>query len=96
MKNAMALGLDALMDDADWRDAAACRGVDDSLFFPSGGEDVATIAAAKQVCAECPVRSECLAFAVETNQTEGIWGGHTPAERRKFRRRWIEEQRKAS
>ena len=51
---------------------------------------------ARAVCAGCPVAGECLTWAVETNQTDGIWGGHTPAERRAVRRRWMEEIRRAS
>jgi hypothetical protein len=42
------------------------------------------------------VASECLTWAIETNQSEGIWGGHTPKERRSIRRRWIEEIERAS
>jgi WhiB family redox-sensing transcriptional regulator len=48
------------------------------------------------VCATCPVADICLSWAIETNQTEGIWGGHTPKERRKIRRTWLEEIQRAS
>ncbi len=83
-------------DPSDWRALAACRDSDSSVFFPEVGSDVARIAAAKEVCAGCPVREDCLSFAVETNQSEGIWGGRTPSERRTLRRRWLKELRKAS
>jgi WhiB family redox-sensing transcriptional regulator len=46
-------------------------------------------------CSGCPVGDECLTYAIETNQHEGIWGGHTPRERVKLRRRWLVEIRKA-
>ncbi len=82
--------------DTDWRSAAACRDSDSGLFFPESASDVAKVAAAKAVCATCPVQEECLAFAVELNQTEGIWGGRTPSERRTIRRRWLRELKKAS
>ncbi|HEY6635541.1 MAG TPA: WhiB family transcriptional regulator, partial [Acidimicrobiia bacterium] len=59
-------------------------------------EDLGGIVKAKAVCATCPVAFECLSWAIETNQTEGIWGGHTGKERRKLRRRWLEEIQKAS
>lgn len=36
---------------------------------------------AKKVCAGCPVRAECLSFAMETGERDGIWGGLTPYER---------------
>jgi len=81
---------------ADWRSLAACRDSDPELFFPAvGDQDIGRIAAAKAVCATCPVREECLTYAVELNQSEGIWGGHTPTERRSFRRRWLREMREA-
>ncbi|MGA7227736.1 MAG: WhiB family transcriptional regulator [Acidimicrobiia bacterium] len=79
-----------------WREEAAClRAGDDVDFFPDA-EDLGAIAKAKAVCAGCPVASECLTWAIETNQGEGIWGGHTSKERRSLRRRWIEEIEKAS
>jgi WhiB family redox-sensing transcriptional regulator len=81
--------------DEQWREAAACAGLDDALFFPVGEED-AKIDAAKAVCAACPVRDVCLQYAIATNQTEGIWGGMTGAERRRLRRRMRDRQRRAS
>ena len=83
------------MEEVDWRDGAACRGSDSQIFFPSS-EDLGAIAAAKGMCETCPVREACLAYAVETNQTEGIWGGLTARQRRRTRRNWLEEQRQAS
>ncbi len=85
----------ASADEADWQDVAACRSTDPDLFFPDG-ENVEGIGRAKAVCATCPVRAECLAFAVELNQSEGVWGGHTPAERRRLRRSWLRRLRRAS
>ena len=79
-----------------WREEAACLGVVDEVSFFPDPEDVAGIAQAKAICSTCPVASECLTWAIETNQSEGIWGGHTPLERRSIRRRWIEEIEKAS
>lgn len=79
-----------------WREAAACLDVGDEVSFFPDKEDLVGIAKAKAVCATCPVADECLTWAIETNQSEGIWGGHTPKERRALRRRWLEEIRKAS
>ena len=73
-----------------WRDKASCRGLDIAAFFPVEG-DAAAIARAKDVCADCPVRADCLSYAVEHNQTEGIWGGTTRQERRKLRRLWLKD-----
>ena len=44
------------------------------------------IDAAKRICFECPSASECLDFALFTNQENGIWGGCTEEERRQIRR----------
>lgn len=78
-----------------WREAAACADTDNVDFFPDP-VDFAAISRAKMVCARCPVAGECLTWAIEANQAEGIWGGHTPTERRPLRRRWLEEIRRAS
>ncbi len=80
----------------EWRDLAACNGSDPELFFPVGDTDVERISTAKEVCASCTVREECLAYSLETNQIDGIWGGHTATERRRIRRRWLRELREAS
>jgi WhiB family redox-sensing transcriptional regulator len=55
---------------------------------------VPLIGRAKRVCASCRVREECLAYAIETNQVSGIWGGLTEDERRPLRRRWLAERRR--
>ena len=74
--------------DYTWRDHALCRDTDPELFFPVGTTGVALtqIDQARQVCGECGVRSECLDFALETNQDSGIWGGLSEEERRVIRR----------
>jgi WhiB family transcriptional regulator, redox-sensing transcriptional regulator len=73
---------------ADWRSAAACRSADPELFFPvSGfGQALKQVAEAKAICARCPVRRQCLAFALRTRQPHGIWGGMTEEERAVIRR----------
>ncbi len=85
---------DAVEYDA-WQDAAACRDRDDVDFFPTPDDEAGT-ARAKAVCAGCPVADECLTFALETNQSEGIWGGMTASERQPIRRRWLRELKRAS
>lgn len=78
-----------------WRQDAACAGSDPNLFFPSG-DDEAQVDKAKDVCATCPVREACLQYALTTNQTDGVWGGLTGAERRRLRRRLRDRERRAS
>ncbi|HEX4978630.1 MAG TPA: WhiB family transcriptional regulator [Acidimicrobiales bacterium] len=74
----------------EWRRDAACKDLDPNLFFPIGvtGPAVDQIAAAKSICAQCPVSSQCLEFAITTNQEFGVWGGTTEDERRVLRRQW--------
>ena len=68
----------------DWRDVAVCRETDPELFFPTaprGRVYEEQVAAAKSVCARCPVRAQCLADAL-VGMPVGIAGGLTEAERR--------------
>lgn len=70
----------------DWRDAALCLQVGDGdLWFPGKGQnDVVRLA--KKVCAHCQVTAECLTWAIDHGETDGIYGGLTPRERRKVKR----------
>jgi WhiB family transcriptional regulator, redox-sensing transcriptional regulator len=77
-------GVDGIDEtDAAWRLHAACKSCSPDLFFPAGttGAAVGEILAAKAVCGQCPVQSQCLRFALATNQAYGIWGGTTEDER---------------
>ena len=64
--------------DTSWYDQAACIGMPDELFFPAlrGGRYKIP-----EVCGTCPVRSECLAFAIANRIDYGIWGGTSERER---------------
>jgi WhiB family redox-sensing transcriptional regulator len=67
-----------------WHLDAACIKVDPEVFFPLDLTPGAPgVAAAKEVCAGCPVRAECLAdvmAAEDPSRRWGISGGTTPAE----------------
>jgi len=85
----------AIRHDAEWRSASACRHANPDIFFPvataaSGRAEQA--ARAKAICARCPVWSQCLEFAQVNELNHGIWGGTTPEDRMRIRRR---EQRAA-
>jgi WhiB family redox-sensing transcriptional regulator len=73
----------------DWRHRAICREEDPELFFPvgTGSPALLQIAEAKTVCRRCPVVSECLAWALDTGQDAGVWGGMSEDERRALKRR---------
>ena len=66
-----------------WRDEAACRDEDTAIFFPVNDAGASRAAA---ICAVCPVREQCLEFALQTRQSDGVWGGLTEPERRRVRR----------
>lgn len=68
-----------------WQDQAACTGMGNDLFFPERGDPNADTAAAKAVCAGCPVRQECADYALTNRLTFGIWGGLSERERRRLR-----------
>ena len=76
-----------------WRRAAACRDLDTEVFFPLSEADAGP---AKAVCAGCPVRAECLEFALATRQGDGVWGGLTETERRRLGRRRREAARRTA
>ena len=85
-------------DQEDWREQASCRHTDPDLFFPIGstGPALDQIAAAKAVCAQCPVQPACLEFALATNQEAGVWGGTSEEERRKLRKAYLARQRRSA
>jgi WhiB family redox-sensing transcriptional regulator len=62
-----------------WQDASLCSQTDPEAFFPEKGGSVRE---AKRVCAACPVRTECLEYALEHREPFGIFGGKTERQRR--------------
>jgi WhiB family redox-sensing transcriptional regulator len=75
--------------DMDWRHQSACRHEDPELFFPVGntGPAITQIEEAKKVCNRCIVKDACLAWALESGQDAGVWGGLSEDERRALKRR---------
>ena len=68
----------------DWGPDGLCRQADSEIFFPEGvgGAVTKAVREAKRVCGRCPVREECLAWAVRTGQGYGVWGGLSRNERK--------------
>jgi WhiB family redox-sensing transcriptional regulator len=63
---------------ADWTARAACRNAcPDELFVQGAAQN-----RAKTLCVGCPVRTECLADALDNRVEFGVWGGMTERERR--------------
>ncbi|HET6875475.1 MAG TPA: WhiB family transcriptional regulator [Acidimicrobiales bacterium] len=70
-----------------WQEKAACRGPHTGLFFPPShferkDDKEARESQAKSICATCPVRKPCLAYALRIREPHGIWGGLNEVERR--------------
>ena len=70
-----------------WQLAAACRGEDAAAYFAPNyfekrSEKDAREARAKRICARCPVREPCLAYALRIREPHGVWGGLNEMERR--------------
>jgi WhiB family redox-sensing transcriptional regulator len=81
-----------------WTARGACRHSDPELFFPvaARGPALRQLARAKRVCASCPVRIDCLEYALQSGQGFGVWGGASEQERRLMRRRQLRRRRDAA
>ncbi|BBG05376.1 MULTISPECIES: WhiB family transcriptional regulator [Pseudonocardia] len=66
-----------------WRAAARCRASDAEDLFVTGARQ----REAREFCFGCPVRTECLAHALDQQVEFGVWGGTTERERRALLRR---------
>jgi WhiB family redox-sensing transcriptional regulator len=70
--------------DTDWMAGGKCADTPPATFFPSDGVGVD---AARRICADCPVRSPCLEYALANRIDHGVWGGTSERERRRILRR---------
>ena len=82
---------DATELSAGWTNGAACRGDAAHLFLAPPVVEGADVRVkreklAKGICARCRVQPQCLAYAVRVDETLGVWGGTTEAERRHLQR----------
>lgn len=76
-------GMDAGPAAEQWQERALCAQTDPEAFFPEKGGSTRE---AKQICAGCEVRTECLEYALEHDERFGIWGGLSERERRRLKR----------
>jgi WhiB family redox-sensing transcriptional regulator len=72
--------------DLSWHEGALCAQTDPEAFFPDAG---GSTAAAKRVCMSCPVRVQCLNYALENDERFGVWGGLSERERRRIKKEAI-------
>lgn len=96
-----------------WADDGACRGLPPSIFYPNifdaagneiidDGQGVGDTSQyyeqARAICGACPVKEECLDYALRERERYGMFGGLTPIERlrieRKGRRDRLRERRR--
>jgi WhiB family redox-sensing transcriptional regulator len=80
-----------------WRYDAKCKDIDTDIFYPPRDRRLYKGIAdkAKSICwgtgehdPECPVRKECLWYAIEMEDTHGIWGGMSHRERSHLQRKF--------
>lgn len=64
---------------------ASCKGSNPKKFYPPKN-GTAAAKQAREICATCVVRTECLDFAIEANINDGIWGGEAARSIRRLRR----------
>ncbi len=62
-------------DDRSWWAGAECNTGGAGLTALFFSEELQDIAAAKRLCAGCPVLAECLEGAMERREPWGVWGG---------------------
>ena len=79
------------VDGQGWRAWAACRGGNMADWFPERDEGTsdhaAGLARAREVCAGCTVRADCLDYALaQETRLVGLWGGLSEKERKNARR----------
>jgi WhiB family transcriptional regulator, redox-sensing transcriptional regulator len=80
------LGIGLEEEGESWQERALCAQTDPEAFFPEKGGSTRE---AKKICVECPVRAECLEYALANDERFGIWGGLSERERRRLRRRAV-------
>src|SRR6202035_3979568 len=69
--------------DTTWMANGKCRELPPETFFPSDGVGVEV---ARRICADCPVKTPCLEYALYNRIEHGVWGGASERERRRIAR----------
>lgn len=71
----------------EWPSRAVCSQTDPEAFYPEKGGSTRD---AKKVCVGCPVRTQCLQWALDHDERYGVWGGLSERERRRLKQGVIE------
>jgi WhiB family redox-sensing transcriptional regulator len=64
-----------------WFEQAACQRFPIAWWFPESIDDIDDAHRAIDICNTCPVRNECLQFALDNDDRHGIFGGLFPFQR---------------
>lgn len=68
-----------------WQERAICATNDTTIlniFFHDDEDEVDYTEEAKRICSNCPVRRDCLQFALDNEERFGVWGGADETTRR--------------
>lgn len=66
-----------------WMDQRRCRDIPRETFYP---DNSAGVARARRICARCPVRVQCLEYALDNHIADGVWGGTSERQRLRLQR----------
>jgi hypothetical protein len=69
------------------------RGPDDEVYDPFFDLDEADAIEFCNDNGQCPIRDQCLLFALTNNEKSGVWGGTSELDRKALRKRWPLTQR---
>ncbi len=73
------------IDKPSWMENAACIDMPLDVFFPGPGRlGAADTRKAVAICRQCPVRQDCLDYALEHPDMAGVWGGTSHRERNRI------------
>lgn len=76
-----------LFSQPDWMDEALCSGLPSEWFFTEKEQDRELELPGLEICPGCPVRPQCLDYALRRAELRfGVWGGATSKEREKLKR----------
>ena len=63
-----------------------CESAPDLMFHEEGALATINSKLAKTICSNCPIKSECLQYALDNDEIYGTWGGCTPQERKRLKK----------
>jgi WhiB family redox-sensing transcriptional regulator len=63
-----------------------CMAYPDAFFIDQDDAQGQYYTIARQLCHACPIRLQCLEYAVDNLEEYGYWGGTTPKERKRLKR----------